>query len=162
MRFTEDVARRFVAKVTVREPDACWPWLAYTDRGGYGRFWDGDKLVQAHRFAWMLTNGSIPAGLLVLHRCDAPGCVNPGHLFLGTQADNLADMRAKGRAVYGGNRGEWNGHAKLTADEVRAIYARYHAGGTFQRKLATEYGVCVSQISNITRGGNWRHVTSSA
>jgi hypothetical protein len=82
------------------DPDACWPWLRSTNDKGYGRLMMGGKAgIAAHRAAWTVTNGPIPKGLNVLHRCDNPPCCNPAHLFVGTQADNNADRHAKGRTA---------------------------------------------------------------
>jgi hypothetical protein len=81
----------------------CWRWTGARNANGYGiltRRRLNLRSVLAHRYSWMLANGPIPAGLHVLHRCDNPPCVRPGHLFLGTDADNNADMRRKGRAVH--------------------------------------------------------------
>jgi hypothetical protein len=79
----------------------CLVFKSYYDKDGYGRYrMDGGRSapkIKAHRAAWILTHGEIPAGLLVLHKCDNPPCVNPEHLFLGTQKDNMVDMAAKGR-----------------------------------------------------------------
>ena len=91
---------RFWAKVDRASSDACWPWLATHGRFGYGEFKVGGRSgrsVKAHRVAWELTHGPISDGLFVLHRCDNPPCCNPGHLFLGTHADNMRDMAQKGR-----------------------------------------------------------------
>ena len=89
--------RRFAEKVE-RRPSGCWEWTGARQTGGYGVLGVGSsKLVRAHRFAWELHYGEVPEGLSVLHRCDNPCCVNTEHLFLGTQADNMHDMRAKGR-----------------------------------------------------------------
>jgi hypothetical protein len=107
----------------------------------------------AHRYAWELTYGPIPEGLSVLHRCDVPRCVRPDHLFLGTQADNLADMTAKGRR----SAGERSGINTLTEDEVRRIRAMREDGAQL-RDIAHAFGVTKQTVSRICRWELWRHV----
>ena len=91
----------------------CWVWLGMRDASGYGRIQVGPDPLLCHRVAWMLTNGPIPRGKHVLHRCDNRRCVRPDHLFVGTNADNVKDRVRKGRS--GGATGERNAKAKLTA-----------------------------------------------
>lgn len=95
---------RFWAKVDMRGPDECWLWTAsrFTDRYGYGKFNAGTRqdetnVVYAHRFAYALMHGPIPDGMQVLHSCDAPPCVNPQHLRLGTPRENTDDKMRRGR-----------------------------------------------------------------
>lgn len=160
---------RFFEKVERRGPDECWPWRRARDRHGYGQFQLAGRMEQAHRVAWTLLRGPIPDGQHVLHRCDTPPCVNPDHLFLGSQGDNVRDMTAKGRQARGDRhwmrlhpervaRGEQNGSAKLTADSVRAIRERYAAGGLSLRRLAHTYGVSHTTIGEIVRGEKWGHL----
>ena len=117
--------------------------------GGYGQKMIAGKRIYMHRFVWAEAYGPIPKGMHVLHRCDNPPCINVSHLFLGTHADNVADMIAKGR---GGNRGETNGNAKLTWEDAEAI----RASSERVTDLAKRYGVAHSVISNIRRGKAWK------
>src|SRR3990167_1944062 len=86
-----DPASRFWQKVDKHGPDECWPYTGASGSTGYGMFWLDGKNVHANRAAWLLTNGPIPDGINVLHECDNPPCVNPVHLFLGTDMDNVHD-----------------------------------------------------------------------
>jgi hypothetical protein len=140
----------------VTRGDGCWEWTGTRGEKGYGRLTADGRTVQAHRLAWELTNGPIPAGLHVLHRCDNPPCVRPEHLFLGSNLDNIADRHAKGRNAR--NRGPACGHAKLTAADVVAIRAAA-AQGASNRWLAGRYGVAHQTIwCAIHARGAWSYV----
>lgn len=144
------------------EPNSgCQIWLSSSRNAyGHGHMGVGGVTIMAHRVAWMLSHGPIPDGMLVLHRCDTPGCINPNHLFLGTYQDNQDDKVRKGRQARGAKlahpraRGERNGNAKLTAEIVRAI----RASDESQRKIATRYGVTQAIISKIKRNEVWTDV----
>lgn len=167
------VIARFWAKVSKSEPDECWLWTASKRNKGYGAFayTTGGILVQdrAHRFSYVLHHGDIPDGLHVLHNCpdgDNPACVNPVHLWLGTKADNNADMRAKGRSVPGGThcgigkyeRGERHHSAKMTTEAVLALRADRLLGMSFS-ELGRKYGINQSAAYKIATGLHWRHVS---
>ena len=152
---------RFEAKVD-RRPGygphgQCHLWTAYKNRQGYGRLRVAGVSVPAHRLAWELTNGPIPLGMCVLHKCDNPECVNAADcLFLGTQADNVADMEGKGRGRH--PKGRAHGRAKLAEKDIPAIRTLI-ALGFSQRYIGSAYGVSQSTVSNIKRGKGWNHVT---
>lgn len=135
-------------------PEAgCWLWSGAWNATGYGKVADGRRSnVLAHRRAYEACIGPIPKGLHVLHRCDTPCCVNPAHLRLGTHEDNMADMRAKGRAV--GHAGASNPRAKLTEDQVREI----RASSLPPAELSRHYGVTLTMIRYIRTGKSWTHV----
>jgi len=110
---------RFEAKL-VPGKDGCLEFTGYCKRGGYGTMWANGKNQLVHRVAWMLANGEIPEGLHVLHRCDNPRCSRVEHLFLGTQADNMADMAQKGRHGRSGN----GGRSRRVVDETMVIFMK--------------------------------------
>lgn len=151
--------QNFDSKIAFPEhPDGCAVWVGSRRPDGYGVFAVGGRLrkgsVLAHRRAWEREHGPIPECLCVCHKCDNPPCVNPAHLFLGTRADNNADMEAKGRGVR--LRGERNGNSKITPSVVVAIRSAYAAGGVSQRALARSFGLHQTTIGDIVRGETWR------
>lgn len=134
-------------------PDSCWLWLKASSPFGYGVIYDGTRNRMAHRMAWEIAHGPIPTGLLVCHVCDTPACINPSHLFVGTQGDNINDMFRKGRGVVG----ERNFNTKLTGDEVRQIRSRYAAGES-QRSLGRAFRVANTTIKAVVDGKTWKHL----
>lgn len=143
-------AERFWAKVD--RGKSCWEWTGYIMPEGYGQIGVGRTVLLTHRFSWMLHNGPIAAGLFVCHHCDNRKCVRPDHLFLGTNADNMADCKAKGRAR--GAEGPRNANMRLTAEQVADIRSRYKQGeksGT----LAKEFGITPQYVWQLARG-MWR------
>lgn len=145
----------FWTRVHMLKVDECWEWQGTRLPSGYGRFQQAKRKIYAHRFAYEARCGGIGAGEVVLHRCDNPPCVNPAHLVAGTQADNLSDMRRKGRGKHQVHHGSSNANAKLSDEQVAEIRARYAAGGATYRSLAADYGVHFSRIGHIIRGDGW-------
>lgn len=125
----------------------CWVWTKSKNNWGYGQARIIGVSVTAHRLSWTLEHGPIPAGLLVLHKCDNRACVRPDHLFLGTAQDNSDDMIRKGRQLHR--------NTKLTADTVRAIRRRYADGGVSTIQLAKEYGIGVTTVAHLIHRRNW-------
>jgi HNH endonuclease len=147
------LAERLASKYRENEVTGCWEWTAYINRHGYGTIEDNYKPKPAHRASFELHCGEIPKGMHVLHVCDNRKCVNPKHLFLGTHADNMADMIAKGREQRGAAHKRPN--AKLTEMDVLAIKA---ARGISQKALGAQYGVGQDQISRIRSGKRWSYL----
>lgn len=137
------------------EGGGCLVWTRSRIRGGYGQLKIGGRVLRAHRVAFELWNGPIPVGVFVCHSCDNPPCCNPDHLFIGTAADNVADMLAKGRGQSA--TGARNYQAKLTPEIVNEA-RRAHLAGASGRALARQYGVSHPTMQALLTGHTWRWV----
>lgn len=137
----------------VNKTNQCWLWQGYLEKSGYGRF----QKMYTHRISWMIHHhiDSIPDKMCVCHTCDNPSCVNPSHLFLGTQSENMKDMSTKGRAIgKSGPKGESNSKAILTESDVTEI----RNSCPDLRDLAKKYKVTVETICNVLARRTWKHV----
>lgn len=148
------IEERFWPKVDKsKEIDGCWIWIAAKDKGGYGVIRnEKGKLERAHRTSWTIANGPIKDGLFVCHKCDVRACINPEHMFLGTNTDNVRDMIKKGRANPA--RGEYSGKAKLCESDVIAI--RSSTG--IQQEIADAFCIGRTTVRQILNRETWRHV----
>jgi hypothetical protein len=158
-QFTTKDKKRFWNKVKLPDyigTDECWEWQASLWVTGYGKFLLNGHEMLSHRIAYELSIGPIPEGMHVLHHCDNPPCVNPSHLFLGTQVDNMHDMFSKNRQNHA--YGEAIGAAKLTEVSVIEIRYLYATGGHSQRELGTIFGIDHSVISDIVTRKTWTHI----
>jgi len=162
------VRERFWRSVAKGGSDDCWEWQGAKTKGGYGRITVHGREQYAHRVSWNLARGPIPAGICVCHICDNRTCVNPAHLFLGTQLENIADRDAKGRQARGARsgprmhpermlRGEQNKNARLQEWQILCIRT-LAASGVSQADIARAYGVRSGTISKIVNGKAWAHV----
>ncbi len=168
---------KFLANVSTEPNTGCWLWLGAVDNNGYARMNRGRATVRAHRVSWELANGPVPRGegyhgTCVLHRCDNGniGCVNPDHLFLGTQRGNIADRHAKGRTSRGTKhaascvgrptenlkRGEANGNAKLTRSIVDHIRILASTGVVTNVAIARAFGLSKTHVGKIIKREWWR------
>jgi hypothetical protein len=141
------VWKRFWSKVSVRLPEDCWEWQANLGKG-YGMFWFSKIPIMAHRLSWMMLRGSIPEGMNVLHKCDNRKCVNPNHLFLGTQADNVYDMYSKGRQSNIGS-GNVRGFSHEDSEKIHDLLTK----GYSIRYIASEYKTTHQTIQRALKDG---------
>ncbi len=150
------LARRLGKAIEVNPKSGCWEWQQSHNGIGYGTLTINKKRKYAHRLAFELVCGSIPSGLMLCHKCDNPSCINPEHLFLGTQTENMKDCSIKGRLkpYKLGFPGEKNPSAKLNEEKVSIIKERLRSG-ELQSSIANYFGVTQSVISEIKRGKLW-------
>ena len=135
-------------------PGGCWPWTSALTEHGYGLIHVDGKVRRATHVAVELDGRAVSEGQVVRHSCDNPPCVNPRHLRVGTQRDNVNDAMARGRA----QRGSTNGCAVLDEDQVAQIRMLRSVDTTPYRDLADQFGVSVSTIARVVTGQGWRHV----
>jgi hypothetical protein len=155
----EDFAARFWSKV--EKTDGCWFWTSSTNAKGYGSVVCDGKTELAHRVAWLLTHGPIPAGMFVCHNCpggDQPACCRPAHLWLGTAKDNSLDMVAKGRHVLPRLKGERHYRTHLTDKDVLAIRQR-RAEGEKLARIGADFGIGMWAVWSIANHQRWKHIT---
>jgi hypothetical protein len=153
---TDKQFARFMSRVHVVE-GGCWNWTARLNECGYGITSLQHRPITSHRAMYAHTHGEVPAGLYVLHTCDNRRCVNPSHLYAGTQLDNMRDAARRGRIKVPQLRGEQRGHAKLTDAQAAEILTR-RTEGEKGRDLAREFGVSEAAVSLIFHRKAWTHV----
>ncbi len=151
--YTDEFINRFWEKVDNREKEECWNWQGAIQSKGYGSVGiSKKKSALAHRIAYEITNGEIPNGLMVLHKCDNRRCINPNHLYLGTHQDNMKDMVERDRQA----RGERNARSRLTNEDVENIRRIYGMGNHTQQQVADQFGVSISSIRKILSEEYWK------
>jgi hypothetical protein len=139
----------------------CWLWTGAPAAGGYGCVHINGKWHKAHRYSYRLHYGDFPDHLKVCHKCDTPACVNPAHLFLGTQADNVADMVSKGRQRNSPQYGDNNPISVLTSEKVSEIRFITNRKLFSQNDVARSYGVSPMTISRIVNNQTWVGITET-
>lgn len=170
IQFRNKTIRLFRRKYGVNTKTGCHEWRASLTRCGYGQFRIDGKVMKSHRVSWLLFKGEIPDGMFVCHHCDNPRCVNPDHLFLGTHADNMADMRAKGRGFVPCGvtwqhfkpesvlRGEDSPAAKISESTAEAILAENDDTWGVRSRLGRKHGISPQHVGRILAGKAWAHL----
>lgn len=142
----------------ILDEKTCWEWKGVIDAYGYGILSDNNKSLKAHRISYEIYYAEPLNDYHCLHKCDNPSCVNPLHLFAGTNLDNMRDKIQKGRCYTGNQKGENNGASKLLDDQVLKIRELYKSGKYTTYKLAEMYSVHRSTISYIVNNKTYKHL----
>jgi hypothetical protein len=160
-KLTDSTKKRFWSKVAITaNENKCWNWIAGTCPKGYGKIYiviekGIERTYKASRISYLINFGVYPGELLVCHTCDNPLCVNPKHLFLGTEKDNAQDRKKKNRQHD--QNGEKNGSAILTEDKVKEI-RRLYSIGVYQRKIGKLFGIGQYHVSRIVTNKIWNNI----
>jgi hypothetical protein len=155
-RKKESIANRLYKNIYKNPLNGCWEWTDSKSKQGHGRIGYRDKVYLTHRLSYEISIGEIPDGKNVCHKCDNPPCINPEHLFVGTQKDNISDMVSKGRGFQlPPMPGEINHLAKLSNEDAKIIREKLKNGAT-GISLAKEYRISVSGISKIKLGKSYK------
>lgn len=172
IEISEERRNRFLLKInkeggypqgdpTYQSLGQCHLWLGGVDKWGYGKCHLGSKTWIAHRLSYTIFKGVIPDGMMILHKCDNPRCVNPDHLSAGSNADNTRDKMQRRRHQIHTNpdciRGANNGATKLTTEDVREV-RRMREAGVSLSKIGARFGVRMHTIQKLLKGVTWRHV----
>jgi hypothetical protein len=164
--------KRFWSKVNKNAPNGCWEWTG-SNTHGYGQIWVNGRLHRANRVSYEIHFGEIPDGLFVCHKCDNPACINPDHLFLGTNSDNMKDCSLKGRIGFQKypwiihlkkkhtSKGEKHSQAKLKEDQVVQMRRLFNDGMSI-KNIAAIYKINPSHVGKIIRFKYWTHLKDKA
>lgn len=145
---------RFFKKIMPEPNTGCWLWSGAPYGEGYGSFMHKGVIMRAHRFSYLIHKGEIPDGLHVLHTCDVRCCVNPDHLFLGTNIDNINDKIKKGRQANGAS----INNSKLVGDQVMEIVSLYNSGNSI-KSISKIFNITTANLYYIVSGITWGHLT---
>lgn len=153
----EQAISKFWSRVRIGEGDGCWEWIGGKGKG-YGAQWFSGKLWLAHRLMYVFSKGEIPEGMMVCHSCDNPGCVNPSHLWIGTNSDNQKDASQKGRSNHPDYAGEKNPRSKITEKDVLTIRKLGEEGKLSRAEISEMFSLSQSQIDRIIYYQEWKSV----
>ncbi len=150
-----ETSKNYFFSHVIKNKNKCWEWTGPL-RKGYGAMAYFRRSIGAHKFSWLISNGNIPEGLFVLHKCDTPTCTNPSHLWLGTPKENMEDMIQKKRDKK--LKGTEIKNSKLTEDKVQEIKRMLREEKTPQ-EIVNHFNISLSSIYDIKDGRTWKHVT---
>ena len=160
MNLTKKQLNRFWSYVDKKSVEECWEWKSYKGAGNYGHFYLNGKQIPAHRISWILENGPIPENdsndnrICACHKCDNPSCVNPNHLFLGTDLDNMKDRDRKGRRTPFSPIGNKNGNSTVSIETIKEIELLLKQGSK-NVEIANQLDVSEALVSNVKHKNHW-------
>jgi len=149
-RWTKTPKERLLSRIE-KQDSGCWKWIGTKNKKGYGMMVYKGRIHASHRVSWQEFYGEIPEGMLICHKCDNPSCVNPDHLFVGSNQDNMDDMKQKGRASK--SKDKQKSRRKISREKELEIIERYKTSNVTQKSLANEFGIALNHVRRLTRYG---------